>query len=153
MNPLSMPSLQALLTLHPFLMGEAGTSVKIYNEPFMPLSVENIGIGPRGLPALSVAHYGECNGDLMRDPEMCFEMDTDGQTVREFHPFYFRNDYVGLEQFSVIYMGNDPDDKPTSRVDTLMVTGQRDFAATWDRNLAAQGFVAAFEKSREASSR
>jgi hypothetical protein len=27
-----------------------------------------------GLPAVSVAHYGEQNGDLMRDPEMCFEI-------------------------------------------------------------------------------
>ena len=30
--------------------------------------------GPCGLPAISVAHYGEQNGDLMRDPEMCFEL-------------------------------------------------------------------------------
>ena len=30
--------------------------------------------GPCGLPALSVAHYGEQNGDAMRDPEMCFEL-------------------------------------------------------------------------------
>lgn len=30
--------------------------------------------GPLGLPAISVAHYGEQNGDLMRDPEMCFEL-------------------------------------------------------------------------------
>ncbi len=29
--------------------------------------------GPNGLPAISVAHYGEQNGDLMRDPEMVFE--------------------------------------------------------------------------------
>ena len=30
--------------------------------------------GPTGLPAISIAHYGEQNGDLMRDPEMCFEL-------------------------------------------------------------------------------
>ena len=30
--------------------------------------------GPCGLPAISVCHYGEQNGDLMRDPEMCFEL-------------------------------------------------------------------------------
>jgi hypothetical protein len=29
--------------------------------------------GPNGLPAISVAHYGEQNGDLMRDPETTFE--------------------------------------------------------------------------------
>jgi hypothetical protein len=30
--------------------------------------------GPLGAQAISVAHYGEQNGDLMRDPEMCFEL-------------------------------------------------------------------------------
>jgi hypothetical protein len=30
--------------------------------------------GPCGSPAISIAHYGEQNGDLMRDPEMCFEL-------------------------------------------------------------------------------
>jgi hypothetical protein len=29
--------------------------------------------GPNGLHAISVAHYGERNGDSMRDPEMIFE--------------------------------------------------------------------------------
>ena len=38
--------------------------------------------GPLGLPGLSVAHYGEQNGDLMRDPEMCFEL---GMAVRSAH--------------------------------------------------------------------
>jgi hypothetical protein len=49
-------------------------SLKIENPPYMALVIEAIGIGPMGLPALSVAHYGEQNGDLMRDPEMCFEL-------------------------------------------------------------------------------
>ncbi len=48
--------------------------LKIENAPYMVLVVEAIGTGPMGLPALSVAHYGEQNGDLMRDPEMCFEL-------------------------------------------------------------------------------
>jgi len=29
--------------------------------------------GPNGLPAVSVTHYGEQNGDLVGDPEMIFE--------------------------------------------------------------------------------
>lgn len=29
---------------------------------------------PPGLPSVSVAHYGEQTGDLMRDAEMCFEL-------------------------------------------------------------------------------
>lgn len=48
--------------------------LKIGNPPYMALVIEAVpGRGPLGCPALSVAHYGEQNGDLMRDPEMCFE--------------------------------------------------------------------------------
>jgi hypothetical protein len=56
--------------------------IKIENPPYMPLTIEGIGTGPRKLPAVSVTHYGEQNGDLMRDPEMCFEMEIqNGQTT------------------------------------------------------------------------
>jgi hypothetical protein len=43
----------------------------------MRLVVEYIGQGPRGLPAIAVAHYYEQNGDAMRDPEMVFEVNPD----------------------------------------------------------------------------
>jgi len=54
---------------------QPGLSLKIENQPHMSLVIEAMDeSGPCGLPALSVAHYGEQNGDLMRDPEMCFEL-------------------------------------------------------------------------------
>ena len=76
-----------------------GLYLKIENPPFMALVIEATDeSGPCGLPAISVAHYGEQNGDLMRDPEMCFEL---GFAVgAHLTPFYFRNDYLGIEQFS-----------------------------------------------------
>jgi hypothetical protein len=37
--------------------------------------------GPNGLPAISVAHYGEQNGDLMSDPEMIFEAEQSGEDL------------------------------------------------------------------------
>ena len=41
-----------------------GLCIKIDNQPFMELVIEAVHEpGPRGLPALSVAHYGEQNGD------------------------------------------------------------------------------------------
>ncbi len=79
MNDLTMPTLQKLLTLQPELITRFGTSVKIENAPYMALCVENIGLGPRSQTALSVAHFGEQNGDLMCDPEMCFELELDEQ--------------------------------------------------------------------------
>ena len=48
-----------------------GLYLKIDNAPFMELVIEAVDeSGPCGFPALSVAHYGEQNGDAMRDPEM-----------------------------------------------------------------------------------
>lgn len=58
----------------------------------MPVSVEHI-----GSDCLSVAHYGEQNGDLMRDPDMVFWKGPDSN----WYPVSFRNDYVGTFQESV----------------------------------------------------
>jgi len=43
--------------------------------------------GPNGLPTISVAHYREQNGDLMRDPEMIFEAEEFGEEMN-LVPFY-----------------------------------------------------------------
>ena len=52
-----------------------GLYLKIENAPYMELDIEAMDeSGPCGIPAVSVAHYGERNGDLMRDLEMCFEL-------------------------------------------------------------------------------
>jgi len=37
--------------------------------------------GPNDLSAISVAHYGEQNSDLMRDPKMIFEAEESGEQM------------------------------------------------------------------------
>jgi hypothetical protein len=63
----------------------------------LPLVVERIGevtvFGHR-LNAFSLAQYGEQNGDLMRDPEVCVARLSCGSWIC----FYFRNDYCHYEQ-------------------------------------------------------
>ena len=63
---------------HPQSRPEAGTTAstsRSRTRPIWRLVIEAMDeSGPCGLPALSVAHYGEQNGDPMRDPEMCFEL-------------------------------------------------------------------------------
>ena len=130
-----MQFLQQLIAIHPSLLSRPEATVKIENAPYMSLTVENIGLGPRGLPALSICHYGEQNGDLMRDPEMCFEMEIENGSVKEFHPYYYRNDYVAFEQNAV--------DEENRRIDVRAVQSQREMADIWDSNLAAQGFLEA----------
>jgi hypothetical protein len=53
--------------------------VRLEAEGFMPLVIEAIGPGPRGLLSESVAHHYTQAGDAMRDPEMTFEVGQDGE--------------------------------------------------------------------------
>jgi hypothetical protein len=113
---------------------QAGFYIRIENEPWMTLVIEDIQErGPNGLPAISVAHYGQQNGDLMRDPEMIFEAEEFGEELN-LVPFYWRNDYAGIEQYSAF----------TQDGRTLLNGNLRRehiaFAGTWDANLRAQGF-------------
>ena len=92
--------------------------------------------GPCGLPSISVAHYGKQNGDLMRDPEMCFELGLAGGA--HLNAFYWRNDYVGIEQWSrFIQEGN-------YCYHTQLHAQHSSFAKAWDRNLQQQGFAEVF---------
>ena len=111
--------------------------LRIENPPYMALVIEATPEpGPLGVPAISVAHYGEQNGDLMRDPEMCFELGlADGAHLSA---FYYRNDYLGVEQWSRnIVRGN--------YVHLIALHEQHQhFAKTWDNNLRLQGFAQVF---------
>ena len=111
--------------------------LKIANPPYMELVIEATDeSGPCGLPSLSVAHYGEQNGDLMRDPEMCFELGFAGGA--HLNSFYWRNDYAGIEQWSrFIREGN-------YCYHTQLHAQHERFAKTWDNNLRQQGFAEAF---------
>jgi hypothetical protein len=78
------------------------------------------------------------NGDLTRDPEMCFELVKPIAGKLSLDPYYWRNDYVGVEQWSrKLVRGN--------YVAVLGLYSQHEhFAAEWDRNLNLQGFAEAF---------
>ena len=130
------------------ILTEAGTlppgfHLHIENPPWMPLDIEDIETsGPNGLPTISVAHYGQQNGDAMRDPEMLFEMRREGGEI-VLAPYYWRNDYVGIERYSSYR-----DDQ--QKLFTLAALKRRheEFARVWDRNLRTQGFYEAFTHSR-----
>ena len=114
--------------------GVDGLYVSIANEPFMRLVIEHIGEGPHGLPAISVAHYYEMNGDLCQDPEMCFEIESTQQGF-VMHPYMFQ-------------MANPPLYQEVSN-DAQGVALREEllrFAATWDSNLRDQGFIQAAQR-------
>jgi hypothetical protein len=117
--------------------------LRIENPPYMTLVIEAVPeLGPLNAPAISVAHYGEQNGDLMRDPEMCFELTNPLGMGWIMTPYYFRNDFVGVEQVS-----RTRDEKNYIFYPDIFHQHES-FSRTWDRNLRAQGFFEAFQRSR-----
>ena len=120
-----------------------GFHFRIQNPPWMALSIEETPErGPLGFRAVSVAHYGEQNGDLMRDPEMLFEMELRGG-IYVLSPFYWRNDYLGIEQYS-----RRRDEEGNLLVLARLQRNLESFAELWDNNLRSQGFLEAFRRSR-----
>jgi hypothetical protein len=113
------------------LADESGGTLKLDEAPgiYMPLSVEII------TPSqISLCHYGEMNGDLMRDPEMCFFKNMSG----EFFPTYFRNDYLGVERTCAFpdepgYEAHCYNDRQRKEQ-----RSQAAFAETWLRNIVEQ---------------
>jgi hypothetical protein len=118
-----------------------GLYLRIENPPYMALVIEATDeSGPCGLPAISVCHYGEQNGDLMRDPEMCFELGA--ATGMHLTPFYWRNDYAGSRAVEPLH-------RDGHYVFHVSLHQQHEqFAKVWDNNLRLQGFAEAFEQQQ-----
>lgn len=118
------------------LLGGA-TAVRITVPGFMPLSVEDIGRSGEGNRLVSLCHYGEQNGDLMRDPDIVF-MFHDLPDGRAAEPVSFRNDYMATCQEVYMY---DEAGKRTHVVPRLK-RELKNFCRTWFANLHEQGFFA-----------
>jgi hypothetical protein len=120
--------------------------ISIENEPWMRLVIEVLPErSPDGHVVVSVAHYGEQNGDAMRDPEMLFEVVEEVGREPEFWPFYFRNDYAAVEHWS-----RQPDQAGNLRCLPTRTRDFEQFAKVWDRNLREQGFLEASRRSAAA---
>ena len=112
------------------------TAVRLTVNGYLPLSVENIGQSADGNRLISLCHYGEQNGDLMRDPEMVFEIDRSAAPHMA-EPLSFRNDYMGIMQEVYRY----DDDGKKTHVNAKLKQDLKSFARTWFTNLKDQGFL------------
>lgn len=77
--------------------GLKGNPIHLEVQTFMPLNIELVGSGPRGMPVVAVMHFYEQHGDICRDPEVEFEVDKSGN----WHPISYRQDSIGLKQEAV----------------------------------------------------
>jgi len=96
--------------------------LRIENEPWMPLVIERHG------DEISIAHYGELNGDPIRDPELTFRLP-------DWTPTSITQDPMGRysEVFPVI--------DGQAMVRPALLRELRSFSTLWARNLKAQGFA------------
>ena len=130
-----MNTYQHFATVLTQLLG-SDTAIRLTVNGYMPLSVEDIGQSADGNRLVSVCHYGEQNGDLMRDPDMVFEIHT-YTTPHMAEPLPFRNDYMGTMQ--EVYRYDDSGKK--THVNARLKQDLKSFARTWFKNLKDQGFL------------
>jgi hypothetical protein len=116
------------------------TAIRLTVNGYMPLSVEHIGQSAEGNRLIAISHTGEQNGDLMRDPEMVFEIHAHGMA----EPLSFRNDYMGMMQ--EVYRYDDSGKK--THVNARLKQDLKSFARTWFKNLKDQGFLSTSNRER-----
>jgi len=108
-------------------------AVRITVSGYMPLSVEEIGSSGDGHRLVSLCHYGEQIGDLMRDPDMVFLFHNvpDGAAAE---PVSYRNDYLGIVQDVYWY---DEAGRRT-HVPPMLKQDLQEFARAWFATLREQ---------------
>ena len=139
-----MKNIQTMITEHGGLAAVQANYLRIENPPFMRLVIEVVGtLFPNGTCEVSVAHYGQQNGDQMRDPELTFLVIPSSEGEWQWKPLTFLNDYIGIYQVAAEY-----DNFGRLRVrDARLVRDLQEFAVMWDRNLKHQGFIEAFRST------
>ena len=137
-----MDTLRAMLIMLPQMISDPVAEYTLKNPPVPTLYIRRIGYGPRGLPALSLIHYGDERKREYRNPEMRFELHIAFGIVRTFRPYYFANEYANCEEWSVIPNGDNP------RIDNTLPIKHRNFAAQWDRTFASHRYLEALKRQR-----
>jgi hypothetical protein len=108
-------------------------------EGVMPVTIEVVGKREDGKGlVVSLAHYYEQNGDLMRDPEMVFLWFPEQKMV---FPVTYRQDGLGLDQQAVTEF--DESTGAYNGVYPRMQAQQTSFANLWMKNIKQQQRIAA----------
>jgi len=106
---------------------------KFVSDGYIPLSIEKLWYeDPFGNPVYSICHWGELNGDAMRDPEITFGLDDQNEVLI---PLSFENSYMAY--YEEVFMK--PEDEWLFSKKSL--TGIDDFLHTWLDNIKEQGFT------------
>lgn len=107
-----------------------GESMKLKAAGYMDLSIDNLRGGK-----IAMAHNYIQNGDVMADPDMMLEVDTEEKTIV---PLTFQNDGLGL--FQEVYDIDGQGNKTGVRV--KLKRDLEHFLIQWIKNLKMQGHKA-----------
>lgn len=119
--------------------------LKMENEGYLPLSIERL-FGIIATPLGEAEHYSLIhsyvqNGDLMKDPEMCFFVynavngKADPQTIKII-PYLYQQDNLGFYQEGMVIY-----DSVSVEIFPSIIVQQVEFADIWFENIEAQGFL------------
>lgn len=135
-NCVPMNAVQEMIEKNGGLEGLKAQYLKIrIGDSFMPLVIELVTEnGPRGYPVISVAHYYQQNGDMMRDPEIEFEILQEG-----YSPISYLQDPYRADQ--IVWKN----EEGKVLVNVRKMVEVTSFARIWNRNLIEQGFLKAFQ--------
>lgn len=115
---------KALLEISPILLNKNISYIRMSaGDGYMPLIIEKIGSN-----MISVAHYYEQNGDLMRDPEIEFILDSDKEELR---PRSYVQDNIGAYQYL---------EKDDGTVDPIAEAQLSKFTVNWFDNIKWQDY-------------
>jgi len=126
-------------------------ALTVKNEPYMPLHMEYIGRSSGNNPLLAISHTFIQNGDLMRDPEMVFEVQMGERTMRWNHKdpeklWIYEYEWHQALDFIPVSFRQDPgyDREMTVRrnAEGRITAYCRDsFIGLWGKNIGNQGFA------------
>jgi hypothetical protein len=149
-----MKSLRDIIDLFGGMKKLQEAAIRVEVSPYLPLSIEYVGYGPRGGALIAVAHRYVLNGDLMNDPEIVFEI-TSAEPRRahplaqlegdhplihlegEWTPITYEQHDLGLYQEAIFLDGDKVMVRPK------LLKDLQSFVRMWDQNLKEQGFVEA----------
>jgi hypothetical protein len=122
---------------------QQGFYIRLKSPPYERLCIEHIGTTWNGCHLVSVAHYYEQNGDLMKDPDVEFLVDD------RVEPWEFAT--VSFEQSSppIYQRFIQIDDRRIVVSDRHGKKDCEEFVRLWERNLRDQGFLAVSNSRQE----
>jgi len=131
-----MKTVERIIEQHGGMEALKEKAITLQNEPFMPLHVEHVGTGPRGFDLVAVSHTFELNGDIMRDPEIVFEVPPQ-ELERGWGPVEITQHPMGRYEQAVWKDA----DTGNVMIRPRLVVELKQFARMWDRNLKHQGYA------------